>query len=153
MKYSTNVYRISLIREKQITYSSERLSDSQNAADAAIKAIRKCGQIDREQMVILLLSGNNEIIGINIAHTGTISSCQVHPREIFKPAIAGNTSNIIMVHNHPSGDCTPSYDDIAITKRIEECGKLLGINLLDHIIVNPENNDFYSMFTNRRSWE
>jgi len=153
MKYSTNVYRISLIREKQITYTSDRLSVAKDAASAGIKAIRKCGQIDREQLVVLLLNGGNEIIGVNIAHVGGMESCQVHPREIFKPAIAGNTSRIIMLHNHPSGELRPSHDDVKITKRIKECGELLGIDMLDHIIVDPETGCYFSMMENKREWE
>lgn len=77
----------------------------------------------------------NQPIAINVVSVGTLSSSLVHPREVFKPAILSNSASIILSHNHPSGDCTPSSEDISVTARIKESGKLLGIELLDHIII------------------
>ena len=71
-------------------------------------------------------------------HRGTINTSLVHPREVFKRALLNNASNIMVAHNHPSGDPNPSKEDIQITERLKEAGNLLGINLLDHIIVGED---------------
>lgn len=68
-----------------------------------------------------------------------MNSSIVHPREVFKLAILGNSASIILFHNHPSGDTTPSKEDINITERIKEAGKIIGIELIDHIILGDEN--------------
>jgi DNA repair protein RadC len=92
--------------------------------------------IDREIFSVLLLSTKNDVIGINLVSTGDLSSAIVHPREVMKGAILANASNIIAVHNHPSGDLTPSPEDIAITRRLNEVCELMGIGLLDHVLLS-----------------
>jgi len=82
-----------------------------------------------------MLDTKHKVIGINTVSIGNLNSCLVHPREVFKPAILSNTAAIILGHNHPSGDTKPSNEDIEITRRIAEAGKLLSISVLDHIIV------------------
>jgi len=76
---------------------------------------------------------------VYVVSIGTLNSSLVHPREVFKPAILSNSASIILSHNHPSGDPTPSSEDISITTRIKEVGKLVGIELLDHIIISTTN--------------
>lgn len=93
---------------------------------------------DREHLVLLTLNTKNVINSITTISIGSLNSSIVHPREVFKTAILTNASSIIMAHNHPSGDPTPSREDINITERIREGGKLLGINLLDHIIIGDD---------------
>jgi DNA repair protein RadC len=88
-----------------------------------------------ESMVMITLDTKNNITGLFTVSQGSLNSSIVHPREIYKRAILQNAASIIIAHNHPSGDTTPSQEDIAVTKRISEAGKLLGIELLDHIIV------------------
>ncbi|MGN1383337.1 MAG: JAB domain-containing protein [Eubacterium sp.] len=90
---------------------------------------------DREAVCVLCLNTQLQVTNLSIASVGTVDSAAVHPREIFKTAIASSASSIIMVHNHPSGSLTPSEPDIGTTRRIAQCGALLGIQLLDHIIV------------------
>lgn len=90
---------------------------------------------DREHFVIIMLNVKHKVIGINTVSIGVLSSCPVHPREVFKPAIVSNSHGIIAVHNHPSGDPYPSDDDIRITRRLKEAGEILGIALVDHIII------------------
>lgn len=89
----------------------------------------------REHFKITMLDTKNNIIGIEEVSIGNLNSSIVHPREVFKQAIKRSSSSIILVHNHPSGDPTPSREDINITKRLVECGDLLGIRVLDHIII------------------
>lgn len=90
---------------------------------------------DREAVCVLCLDTQLHVTNLSIASVGTVDSAEVHPREIFKTAIASSASAIIMVHNHPSGSLTLSEEDIGTTRRIAQCGTLLGIQLLDHIIV------------------
>jgi len=87
---------------------------------------------------VLALDAVNAPIGRpRIVAMGTVNGVEVHPRDIFRVAIARNAVSIIVAHNHPSGDTEPSLDDRALTRKISEAGKLLGIPLLDHIIVTP----------------
>lgn len=90
---------------------------------------------DRENFLVISLDTKNHINGINVISTGTLNSSLAHPREVFKMAILNNSNNIIIAHNHPSGDTEPSNEDIKVTDRLIECGKILGIEVLDHIIV------------------
>jgi DNA repair protein RadC len=89
---------------------------------------------DREHFWVLLLDGKHRVIAANHISTGTLSAALVHPREVFKPAIAIGAAAVILIHNHPSGDPTPSPEDIEITTRLSDTGRLIGIHVLDHII-------------------
>jgi len=93
------------------------------------------GDKKKEHFKILSLDSRNKLISIDDVSVGTINANLVHPREVFKTAIQHLAVSIILVHNHPSGDPEPSEDDLEITKRITEAGKLIGINVLDHIII------------------
>lgn len=92
----------------------------------------------KEVFVILFLDTKNKIIKREIVSIGTLNSCEVHPRDVFREAILTNCNSIILVHNHPSGDTTPSDDDITITDRLSEIGDLLKIKVLDHVIVTKD---------------
>ncbi|EGT3604478.1 JAB domain-containing protein [Clostridium perfringens] len=96
------------------------------------------GEVDREHLIVIVLDVKNKINSISVASVGTLNSSIVHPREVFKTAILANGVSIILAHNHPSGDTSPSKDDINITTRIKECGVLMGIELLDHVILGDE---------------
>lgn len=98
---------------------------------------------DREQFYVLCLDAKKKIIGINLVSVGTLSSALVHPREVFKAAILLNAHSIIFVHNHPSGDHTPSRADTDLTRRLVEVGVLMGIDVVDHIICGE--STYYSM--------
>jgi DNA repair protein RadC len=90
---------------------------------------------DRELFLSVLLTAHNTIIGIETVSIGGLYSCTVIPRELFKSAILANASSIVLCHNHPSGDLTPSDEDRKMTERLKEAGKLLGITILDHLII------------------
>jgi DNA repair protein RadC len=100
---------------------------------------------DREQFVALHLDAKHRVIGLNIVSIGTLSASLVHPREVFKAAILNNSHSLIVAHNHPSGETTPSPEDLQATEQLREAGKLLGITLLDHLIIG---NDSYSIRDN-----
>jgi DNA repair protein RadC len=100
--------------------------------------------VDREHFVILMLDRKNQVIGINTVSIGSLTASIVHPREVFKPAILGNAAAVILCHNHPSGSPFPSSEDRVLTARLVAAGKLLGINVLDHIIVGDGSQKFFS---------
>lgn len=91
--------------------------------------------LKKEYFKIIMLDTKNHVIAIENISVGSLNSSIVHPREVFKDAIKRSSASIILVHNHPSGDPTPSNEDIKITKRLVEGGKILGIEVLDHIII------------------
>lgn len=103
------------------------------AADALRTLI---GNKDREHFVALHLDARNHIIAAEVVAVGVLTSCLVHPREVFKGAIVNGAAAIICGHNHPSGDVTPSREDVEIEKRLRQSGELLGMNVLDFIIVS-----------------
>lgn len=92
----------------------------------------------REEFLILILDTKNKIKASKTVSIGSINQTLVHPREVFRFAITNNANSIILSHNHPSGDPSPSHEDILITKRLQEAGKLIGIKVLDHIIIGHD---------------
>ena len=104
----------------------------QDAADLLMEEMR---YLRKEHMKAILLNIKCKVIGIEEISVGSLNSSLAHPREVYIPAIKKSSANIILVHNHPSGDPSPSRDDIEITKRLYEAGKILGIELYDHIII------------------
>ena len=91
----------------------------------------------------MCLNTKNQVLNITTAHIGTLNNCSIHPREIFKSAILSNAASIIIFHNHPSGNTSPSKQDLEMNLRIVECGKILGIEMLDSIIIGETINDGY----------
>ena len=93
---------------------------------------------DREEFVIIGLDGKNRLLFLNSVSMGCLTSSIVHPREVFKAAILGNAVSLILCHNHPSGDPTPSQEDISTTTRLVAAGEMLGIKILDHVIIGDD---------------
>jgi len=91
--------------------------------------------LKKEHMKLVLLNVKCNLISVEEISVGSLNASIVHPREVFNPAIRKSSASIIMVHNHPSGDPSPSSEDVSITARIAEAGKLIGIELVDHIII------------------
>jgi len=89
----------------------------------------------KEHFVVFYLDIRNQVIKQDIISIGTLNASLVHPREVFEPAIQHNAAQIIIAHNHPSGDTVPSLEDKKITERLQEAGKILGIEIIDHVIV------------------
>ncbi len=112
-------------------------------SDFADMVMNEMKNLDQEILKVVFLNTKNIVIGSKDVFKGSLNNSIVHPREIFKPAINKSSASIIICHNHPSGDPTPSREDINITARIKECGNILGIKLLDHIIIG--NNKFVSL--------
>lgn len=115
--------------------------------DLANLVMNEMTSLKQEILKVIFLNTKNIIIGSRDVFKGSLNNSIVHPREIFKPAISKSSASIIICHNHPSGDPSPSKEDIDITLRIKECGNILGIKLLDHLIIGD--NKFIS-FKDRR---
>ena len=139
-----SVYRVSLVKDESVSFSQGRLNNSQEAQSLIQKLIHTRGQPDREQFVVALLNAKNDMIGLNIVSVGSLSSAPVHVREVIKPAIIANSAAIILCHNHPSNDLQPSPEDIAITRKIIRAAEIIGIQVHEHIIINMENDRYYS---------
>jgi DNA repair protein RadC len=106
-----------------------------NPADAAEMVQYEMGALEQEELRVMLLDTRNRVQHIETVYRGSVNSSQVRIAEIFKAAIRRNATNVIVIHNHPSGDPTPSPDDVAITRAILQAGELLDVKLLDHIII------------------
>jgi DNA repair protein RadC len=106
-----------------------------SAADAAAWLMPRLSHLRKEQFIALLLDGKNRLIRQVRISEGSLTSSVVHPREAFLPAVRASAASVIFAHNHPSGDPSPSSEDIAVTSQLREAGRILGINVLDHLII------------------
>lgn len=97
---------------------------------------------DKERFYSVLLDAKNKVVGVEMVSQGSVDSSPVHPREAYKSAMLASATSVIFVHSHPSGDPGPSESDLHITNQLKEAGKLLGIELLDHVIIGRDS--FYS---------
>jgi DNA repair protein RadC len=136
---SVPIYRVTLVREGRIPCYNHQIRSS---ADASTLLHTYLADVDREHFVVLLLTQKNRVTGVNTVSMGSLTASIVHPREVFKGAILSNAASIICGHNHPSTDCQPSREDRALTQRLVEAGKLLGISVLDHVIIGGEGRYF-----------
>lgn len=100
---------------------------------------------DQERFVVACLDTKKRVQSVVLITIGTLDASLIHPREVFKPAILEGSSSIILSHNHPSGDTTPSREDREVTARLKEAGQILGIDVLDHIIYGDGTNDIRSI--------
>lgn len=105
---------------------------------ATIMGIMNLEQEAQEVFGVLAMNTKYKVIGFDIIHRGDLNSSIIHPREIFKALLLRSAASFICFHNHPSGDPAPSREDIEVTHRLEEVGKLMGIQLMDHIITGDE---------------
>lgn len=129
------IYRIKRLQ-------NERLDRFSSSAQVGYYLQDKfCGK-GQEEVVALYLDSKNRIISEKLICRGTLNKSLAHPRDIFRWAILHNAASFIIVHNHPSGDCAPSQQDIEFTKKLTTASKLVGIDILDHFIVSD--TDYYS---------
>ena len=127
------VFRVQLVREAGV-----KRAEISDAHDAVAVLRRYLEHEDREHFVTLMLDVKNQVIGIHTVSIGNLNSAIVSPREVFKAAILANAASIILGHNHPSGDTTPSPEDIQVTEILSQAGKLLQIDVLDHVIIGED---------------
>ncbi len=124
--------------ERMNTRSTLEKVKIKSPKDVADMMMAKMKDLTQEHFVALFLNSKNVVIKEEIIYKGTLNSSVIHPREVYNAAIRASSNAIIVVHNHPSGDVTPSKEDIATTIRLKECGHILGIDLLDHIIIGDQ---------------
>lgn len=104
----------------------------EDGADFIMEEMR---DLKQEHFICLFLNTKNQVLHRQTIFIGSLNASIVHPREVFKEAVKRSAASIICAHNHPSGDPTPSQEDIQVTQRLKECGKMIGIELLDHIVI------------------
>ena len=126
--------RVCLVREN----TSEEIIKINNESDAYELVKEELVNSDREILLSIMLTVKNDLIGVETVSIGSITASTTTPRDVFKSAILANAVSIIVCHNHPSGELTPSINDIAITKELVNAGELLGIKVLDHLIVSNQ---------------
>jgi len=124
--------RTSKLVRKGFKFKIKNAEDVYNYYADSMKDLKK------EHFYALMLDTKNNIIKEELISIGTLNSSLIHPREVFKPAIKASANSIILVHNHPSGDPTPSSEDREITEKLRLIGEMAGIKILDHIIVGNE---------------
>ena len=144
MSKFVSAYRISLVRDARVRFRAQSLNNPSDARRCLQDMIRDMGQADREQFCVLMLNAKNVIIGMNIVSTGGLSSAPVCPREVLKPAILANAAALILGHNHPSGDLTPSIADNSITKLIVQAAHIIGVTIHEHLIIGMDGEEYYS---------
>lgn len=139
-----DIVSLKLVKESSVLYETRKISSPYDA----YKLIKNfLIDSDREKFVVVCLDVKNQPVNISVVSIGSVSSTIVHPREVFKVAMLSNASKIICFHNHPSGNLKCSKEDENITNRLKECGEILGIELVDHIIVG-DNNTYFSFKEN-----
>jgi DNA repair protein RadC len=140
-----NAIGIKLFQALIERYSKEQI-DERVLLDSPIRVFEylreKIGRRKKECIIVLCLDSRNKLIEDEVS-VGTLNASLVHPREVFSKAVLCHASHVVVAHNHPSGDPTPSEDDILTTHRLIDAGKILGIRLVDHIIV--ARNNFISL--------
>ena len=112
--------------------------DTVRHPDAFAACVRShIGSEASECFVVAYLDARQRVIDLVLVHRGTLSQVDVHPREVFRPAVRAGAHSVIVAHNHPSGDASPSEADVTLTKRLADAGRMMGIPLLDHLVVTP----------------
>ena len=132
MPYRLPRYRVSLVREGSCVSDHNAIKSPEEvfwlvSADFAEAAV--------EMAMMLALDTKNKVIGVFTISTGSLNASIIHPRDVFQRAILSNAASVILVHNHPSGDPTPSPEDVELTSKLVEAGKMLDIAVLDHVII------------------
>jgi len=136
-----SIMNLKVVKEREIEYEGlrEKVTQPEVIFNIAINGLELHEQAE-ESFYIFTLDTKNQINGIFEVSRGTLNATIVHPREVFKRALLQNANSIILIHNHPCGDPTPSQEDLSMTKRLIEAGNILGIKILDHIIIGDEEN-------------
>ncbi|KRG14012.1 DNA repair protein RadC [Virgibacillus soli] len=124
-----------LAKKLQAIGKAEKRYTIRSPEDAASYLMDEMKDLTQEHFVALMLNTKNEVIAKKTLFVGSLNASVVHPREIYKEAVKHSAASIIVSHNHPSGQPSPSSEDIEATKRLVECGKIMGIECLDHIII------------------
>ncbi len=131
-------YSGSKIREERSRYHRIKKNPVITTASGAYEHLHEYHHLGKEYFIAITLDGASRVIGTHIISIGTLNQSLVHPREVFYPAIQDRAAAIIIAHNHPSGQIFPSRADKQVTTRLKDAGKLIGIDIVDHIILAPD---------------
>lgn len=134
MMARVKTYRVSLKPERTITVAEPKCSNEREASHVALAWFRAMAPAG-ECLIVIGLDGRNAVIGVAEVSRGGAHGCALTPADVFKAALAMSASAVILAHNHPSEDPTPSSEDLSMTRAIVDCGKMLGIPVLDHLTV------------------
>lgn len=134
-----DIVSLKLVKESSVLYETRKIS---NPYDAYRLIKNFLVDSDREKFVVVCLDTKSQPVSIEIVSIGTVNSAMVHPREVFKVAVLSNASKIICFHNHPSGSTNFSKEDEVITERLQKCGEILGVELVDHIVIGDDDKYF-----------
>ncbi len=141
-------YRLGLVHEGEVPYGTSTRCDQPETAAPFLHRI--LATYDREVVGALYLNQRHDAIGHTIAYIGTLTQALVEPRGILVPALLTNAAGVIVFHNHPSGDPTPSSDDLSLTQRLVDAGNIVGISVLDHIVLGEAPR--YTSIRQLRPW-
>ncbi len=124
-------------REVKISYGRKKKAEAISCAASVHRLAKKIidPNADREHFAAIYLDAKNVPLAWRVIAIGTLSGCLVHPREVFRPGLIVGAAAIVVIHNHPSGELTPSSEDLKVTQRLAAAGELLGIRVLDHLIL------------------
>jgi DNA repair protein RadC len=138
--------KVQTVRESDTEYIIRSPLDVQNLWYSEITK-SPVFEPEKEMCFVLMVNARNRIVSYNLVSMGSLDASIVEPREVFRPAIASAAHSIILLHNHPSGNMSPSPEDISITKKMIDAGKILGIKVLDHVILSslPESRNMLSL--------
>ncbi len=124
---------------RSVSHSPEERVTINSPQDVANLLMGEMSLLEQEHLKVLLLNTKNEVMNIQEIYVGNVNSSVVRTAEVIRPAVRENAPSIIVVHNHPSGDPTPSPEDVSITEELVAAGKLLGVELLDHVVIGNRN--------------
>ena len=130
-----DIVKIHMVKDGTIEYGKRAIRNPKDLADLGMKFLKHA---DREMFVLVCLNSRNCINCIQLVSMGTVNSTIVSSRDVIKAVLISNSVEMAFIHNHPSGDTDPSEDDLLITRKLAECGKLFDIKLLDHVIISDE---------------
>ena len=136
-----DIVRVKLVKS-ETWYGDEPVTDPESAMRVIAANLK---DMDREFFVVLCMDAAGKVQFLNIASIGTVNQALIHPREIYKPAVLSNSSSVILAHNHPSGSLSPSPEDLKATELLMSAGKILGIEVNDHIIIGGGSGKMLSM--------
>ena len=132
------IYTLQRVRESNTAYDISRTIRAPKDLLQYAEEVLQMQNLAQEHFVVLSLDTKNNVVAVNTIFVGSLNASIVHPREVFGALVLNSAAAFICIHNHPSGNPTPSREDIDVTRRLAECGKIMGIELLDHVIVGDD---------------
>ena len=149
-KTKISVVHLEVVKEREVPWEEKQIRNPMDAMEFG-KAIYK--KYNKECMIAVCLNARNVPVSVEVIALGGSSGCQISIPEVFKTALLSNSRAIILYHNHPTGDPSPSIEDRRFTKRILKCGKFLGVDIHDHIILGDEEHYYSFLEKEKELWK